>query len=102
MYLTIGQDGDLALEEIDDFKRFHIAANADRLVASEAFAAISEDAGEAHYWLDADAVVALSSAAGDADWTGAFEAMLEKAEPYGYADLGGRRIKAHVVAPDTA
>ena len=39
-------------------------------------------------------------AADNADWTGAFETMLEKAAPYGYADLAGRRIKAHVVAPD--
>ena len=95
MYLNIADDGTLSLEEVDDFKRFHISADADKLSGPD-FQAIAQDAGEAHYWLDADAVAELSGRSGDADWTAAFWAMLEKAEPYGFADVEGRRIKAHL------
>ena len=95
MYLNIADDGALSLEEVDDFKRFHISADPDKLSGPD-FQAIAQDAGEGHYWLDADAVVGLSGRSGDADWMAAFWAMLEKAEPYGFADVEGRRIKAHV------
>ena len=96
MYLQIEDDGGLVLEEIDDFGRFHIAAGAE---GSPAFQSIAEAAEEDHYWLDADAVVALSPKAGDAAWTGAFWKMLEKVEPYGFADVKARRLKAHVTHP---
>lgn len=99
MVLRITDDGRLVLEEIDDFTRFHISAAPERLEgegASPAFRHIAEAAEEGHFWLDADAIVGLSPKSGDADWTSAFRAMLEKAEPYGFADVRGRRIKAHV------
>jgi len=96
VYLGIDNGGRLVLEDADDFGRFHIAAGADE---SPAFQNIAEAAGEGHYWLDADAVAALSPKAGDADWTGAFWKMLQKVEPYGFADVQGRRIKAHVTDP---
>jgi hypothetical protein len=99
MYLKIADDGSLILEECDDFGRFHIAAGPGQVAgddASPAFVAIATTASEGHFWLDADAIVALSPRAGDGDWTRAFWAMLEKAEPYGFADVAGRRIKAHV------
>ena len=99
MYLRITDDGRLVLEAIDDFTRFHIMAAPERLAgggASPDFRHIAEAAEEGHFWLNADAIVALSPKAGDADWTSAFWAMLEKAEPHGFADVQGRRIKAHV------
>ena len=103
MYLRISDNGRLVLEEVDDFTRFHIAAAPERLEgagASPDFQRIAEAAQEGHFWLDAEAIVGLSPKAGDADWTSAFWAMLEKAEPYGFADLQGRRIKAHVTSGD--
>lgn len=102
MYLTLAHDGQLTLEDSDDFKRFHIAATKNQLSASASFAEIAEDAGDDHYWVNADAVIALSPSSGDEEWMHAFETMLVKSAPYGYADLAGRRIKAHVVAPDQA
>ena len=93
MFVNIAEDGALSLEEADDFKRFHVSGNPD---AGTGFRDISSDAGEGHYWLDADAVVALSGRTGDDTWCAAFWAMLEKAEPYGFADVAGRRIKAHL------
>lgn len=102
MYLKIADNGEVTLEEATDFGRFHISA-APRQVsgaaASTAFLELSEDAGEGHYWLDADALVALSPEAGKADWTASFWSMLQKAEPYGFADVAGRRVKAHLIEP---
>lgn len=105
VYLRILEDGRLALEEIDDFTRFHIAAAPGQLSgqgASPDFGRIAAEAGEGHFWLDADAVAGLSAKAGDDAWQGAFWTMLAKAEPYGFADLEGRRVKAHVVSPGAA
>ena len=99
MYLKIGTAGALSMEEADDFKRFHISAEMDTLADGDAlseFEAISEDAGDGHFWLDADAILILSGRSEDEDWRAAFQDMLEKAAPYGFADLEGRRIKAHV------
>ncbi len=99
MYLKILEDGRLVLEEIDDFKRFHISAAAEQLSGQEAspdFRRIAADDGEGHFWLNAEAIIELSAKAGDDAWQTAFWEMLAKAEPYGFADLGGRRIKAHV------
>ena len=93
MFLMIADDGGLSLEEADDFKRFHISGEPS---GAGAFGELSEDAGEGHYWLDADAIVALSGHADDEAWCASFWSMLEKAEPYGFSDMAGRRIKAHV------
>lgn len=98
VYLGIKDDGLLTLDEIDDFGRFHIAAGADDSPAFREFAEVAE---EGHYWLDADAIVALSPKAADADWTRAFWNMLETVEPYGFADVKARRIKAHVAPSNT-
>ena len=103
MYLRIEDDGRLVLEEIDDFGRFHIAAAAERIAgetASPDFRQIAEAAGEGHFWLNADAIVDLSPKAGDEAWKSAFWNMLAKAEPYGFADLQGRRLKAHLLRPE--
>ena len=103
MYLKIEDDGRLVLKEIDDFGRFHIAATAERIAgeaASPDFRRIAEAAGEGHFWLNAEAVVDLSAKADDEAWKSAFWNMLAKAEPYGFADLQGRRLKAHVLRPE--
>ena len=104
MYLRLENDGRLVLEEIDDFRRFHIVAAAE-LVAGEAaspdFRRIAEAAGEGHFWLNADALVELSAKAGDEVWRSAFWNMLAKAEPYGFADVQGRRLKAHLLRSES-
>lgn len=103
MFLKVLEDGGLVLEEIDDFKRFHIATLPEQTSGSAAspdFRRIAAEADEGRFWLDADAIVALSAKAGDDAWRDAFWDMLAKAEPYGFADVAGRRIKAHVAPPE--
>ena len=93
MFVQISDTGDVTLEETGDFKRFHIDGD----VQNEQFLGMAEDAGDNHFWLDADAIVRISGQADDKDWCEAFWAMLGKAEPFGFADVAARRIKAHVV-----
>ena len=94
MYLNIAENGTLTMEEVNDFKRFHIAGDP----ASSTFKVIAEDAGDNHYWLNADAIVELSGNVMNQEWCTAFWGMLQKAEPYGFSDIEGRLIKAHVIS----
>ncbi len=91
MFLKINANGELSLEESDDFKRFHIEGD----VSAKTFAAISEDAEENCFWIDAEAVADLAGRSDTDAWYSQFWTMLEKAEPYGFSDLKGRRTKAH-------
>ena len=57
---------------------------------------MAEPAGDDHFWLSAEAVIGLSSHKDDTQWVSAFWDMLGKVEKYGYSDMAGRRVKAHV------
>ena len=99
MHLLIAEDGTLSLEDVDDLKRFSIVeANpgAVRGCASGALADIGEPADDDHYWLSAEAVLALSARKDDPEWVAAFWVMLKKVEQYGFSDMQARRVKAHV------
>lgn len=99
MYLKIGENGELSLEDCEDFSRFSISAARPGGLAqgsSSAFGGLAEYAGDGHYWLDADAVARLSPRHSDLSWSDAFWAMLAKAERFGYYDARKRRVKAHV------
>lgn len=107
MHLQIAEDGTLSLEGLDDLKRFSIvetsrASSLGR--ASAALTGIGEPADDDHFWLDADAVLALSTRKDDPGWVAAFWQMLEKVEKYGYSDMRARRVKAHVetAAPEAS
>jgi hypothetical protein len=95
----VAANGTLTLEEPDDFTRFHISTeHRDGLAPnySTAFQAIADDAGNAHYWLNADAIAELSPLNDDQQWLTAFWDMLAKAERFGFYDAERRVVKAHV------
>ncbi len=95
MYLQIAQDGSLTLEDADNMKSFSIV----EAVAGQsalALADIAQVAEEEHYWIDADAVIQLSSQRDNPQWVEAFWGMLKQVEAYGYSDLQNNRVKAHV------
>lgn len=98
MKLVVTEDGQLALADAENFRAFHIEPAqvlGDGWASAAAFAAIASTADEPdHFWLDAEAVAKLGSGP---EWQEKFWAMLKKVEPYGYADLARRRIKAHAV-----
>jgi len=95
MYLLISADSKLSLEDIDNMNSFSIVGNSD-VTRSSAFSAMASRAGEGHYWIDVDSVIKLSSRREDQQWVDEFWDMLRKSEPYGYADLVNKRVKAHV------
>jgi hypothetical protein len=99
MHLLIAADGSLSLQEVDSLKSFSIVESAPASThgtAATALSGIGEPAEDNHYWLGADAVVALSSRKDDKEWVDSFWAMLEKVERYGFSDMAGKRVKAHV------
>lgn len=96
MYVQISADGNVSLEDIDNFKAFSIVT--DLLVENwpPNVKAMMSAADESRFWLDADAVIDLSPKHGDTAWVDQFWAILKAAERYGFSDVEGRRIKAHV------
>ena len=95
MYIQIQVDGELSLEEIDDFKSFSIVDNSNdsqRL----ALDAISTKAEDNHYWIDVEPVISLSARSGDPVWVNSFWEMLKAVEAYGYSDMIKKRVKAHI------
>lgn len=98
MHLNIKSDGSITLEDTNDFGRFEIRSSIDLASGqySGGFFDIAEPTEDDRYWIDAEAIVALSSKSDDPEWCSAFWTMLEKAEPYGFADIAKKRIKAHV------
>jgi hypothetical protein len=99
LYLNVGANGAISLEDHDDFTLFSIFVennNSAALTMSEDFLLISEDAGNDHYWLDAEAVAHLSLKNEDRVWLKLYWQMLAKAEPFGYFDSVKRRVKVHL------
>ena len=95
MIIRIKEDHTLALEDEDNFKGFCISAM-DSNTDLGALDGITKRVEEGNYWLDALAVIALSSKSTEKTWLDQFWAMLAGAEPYGYADLQGQLVRAHV------
>ena len=95
MIIRIKEDHTLALEDEDNFKGFCISAM-DSNTDLGALDGITKRVEEGNYWLDALAVIALSSKSTEKTWLDQFWAMLAGAEPYGHADLQGQLVRAHV------
>ena len=101
MHILINTEGRLSLEDHDDFKRFSII---DRSPDSNqsALHEIATPAGDNHYWIEAQSVIDLSPCAHEPSWVESFWAMLKAVEPYGYADLERKRVKAHLDSDDVS
>ena len=95
MIIRIKEDHTLALEDEDNFKGFCISAM-DSNTDLGALDGITKRVEEGNYWLDALAVIALSSRSTETMWLDQFWAMLAGAERYGYADLKAQRVRAHI------
>ena len=95
MIIRVGENHTLALEDEDNFQGFCISAQ-DSSTDLGALDAITKRVEEGNYWLDALAVIALSSKATEEMWLDQFWAMLAGAEPYGYADLKAQLVRAHI------
>ena len=99
MILELSNDGALKLDDAENFGSFHISAERKLLNVSFEFSKIGNDAGDRHFWLNADAIIELSGKSNDVKWNKSFWAMLTKVEKFGYSDVENRFIKAHVESP---
>jgi hypothetical protein len=95
MYIRINPDSALSLEEVDDIASFAIVNDA-KNIDLNTLDSFSQAAEDDHYWIDIDAVIGLSAKSADALWIDSFWKMLRSVEPYGYADMASKRIKAHI------
>ena len=95
MNIRIRENRALALEDEDNFKGFCIRAQ-DSNTDLDALDGITKRVEEGKYWLDALAVIALSSKSTEQIWLDQFWAMLAGAEPYGYADVNAQLVRAHI------
>ena len=95
MHVLIATDGALSLEDVDNLKGFSIVETVSGSAAS-ALSEIGEPAEDNHYWLDAEALVAISPRNDDPQWVEGFWAMLQKVEAYGFSDMAKKRVKAHI------
>ncbi len=97
MYIHVSADAGVTLRDMDDFSRFHIESDLESPTANAAFRALASEAGDDHYWLVADDVVALSGLVDQPDWIARFRQMLSNVEKHGFFDRATDRVKLHVV-----
>jgi len=97
--VTLGPEPAVALDDPDDFTRFHIAAPGARDRSRLGAALTAAGAGD----LDGDEVLVRTDwlraeAAGRAgpEWEQGFTAMLDYAERKGWTDASRRAVRAHV------
>ena len=100
LYLLVGANGLISLKDHENFRSFDILIeNNDRsiLTRSKDFLLISEDLGNGHYWLEAEAVARLSLKYEDSNWIKLYWEMLEKAESFGYFDPIKLKLKIRMI-----
>ena len=99
MYIRVAENGELGLQDSDDFRAFAIV-RAGRAAPLVRLAEIATTAEDNHYWLDADVIEELSGRKHDQQWVKDFRAMLASVAPYGYYDTTNNKVKAHVESSD--
>src|ERR1700679_1473608 len=98
MIIAITPSGALELKEPDDFKGFKIAVEKPGMTDAEIATALKGVAtrdGE-HYWVTQTAMKNWNGKPQSAEWTAAFDAMLEKVKKYGFVDEATGNVRAHV------
>ena len=95
MYICIGENGELSLQDCDNMRAFSIVMDSADVPLTR-LQEIAELAEDDHYWLRVEAVEELSPRQGDQQWIRDFRAMLASVADYGYYDLETNRVKAHV------
>lgn len=95
MFIAIADT--IALEDVDNFREFHVAIEGSVAAAVAAFdgrAAASER--DNHLWIDIAFVRDLAGDAADAEWQVQFDGMLAYANSKGWIDEPANRVEAHI------
>jgi hypothetical protein len=98
MFIRV-REATVTLEDQDNFRAFKVVvegrdAGLDKVRIALADLAMLPDRTTA--WVAADALRQRPEVRDDAEWQQGFDAMIEKAKPFGWIDESGRSIKAHV------
>jgi hypothetical protein len=99
MFVKLGIDGSVSLEDRDNFRAFKLAIEGGpkRLdQARRALANTAEIEDETHAWIYEQALRQRPEVAGDSMWQNNLGAMIEKAKPHGWIDEQKKAIKAHI------
>ncbi|MEM7562232.1 MAG: hypothetical protein AAF353_04170 [Pseudomonadota bacterium] len=95
MYLLVTEQAEITLEDSDNLRAFSIKETQPEC-AAKFLGDIAQATQDNHFWLDAEAVIALSGRQEEPEWVQQFWGMLESVEAYGYSDMVRKRVKAHV------
>ena len=99
MFVKLGIDGTVSLEDRDNFRAFKLVVEGapKRLdQARRALANIAEIEDETHAWIYEQALRQRPEVAGNNTWQTNLGAMIEKAKPHGWIDEQKKAIKAHI------
>ena len=99
MFVKLGIDGSVSLEDRDNFRAFKLVVEGgpDRLdTARRVLSGTAELPDQATAWIFEQALRQRPEVAGDAAWQGNLGAMIEKAKPHGWIDEQKKAIKAHI------
>lgn len=101
MFIRIGKDYAVALEESDDFKHFKLVVEAPRDPAKlgTALAGVASIDLEGHAWVSEEWLRRRDPGAG---WQDGLTAMIGVAKKYGWVDERNQAIRAHVEWPNEA
>jgi hypothetical protein len=99
MFVKLSVDGNVTLEDRDNFRAFKLVVEgpvARIYDARSALDGIAELVDETTAWVSAAALRGRPEVAQDTAWQQSFAAMIEKARPHGWIDEARQAIKAHV------
>lgn len=100
MIIHVLKEMTVQLEQLDDFKRFHIVADAteDQVgLVKKALAGLAELESSTQAWVSADALKARSNLAADVAWCENFDKMVNGAAKYGWVRNNPTKVAAHIV-----
>ena len=99
MFVKLGIDGSVSLEDRDNFRAFKLVIEGGPKRLEQARRALSNTAeieDQTHAWIYEQALRERPEVAGDSVWQGNLGAMIEKAKPHGWIDEQKKAIKAHI------
>jgi hypothetical protein len=99
MFIKVAADGNVSLEDKDNFRAFKLVveggpARLDQV--RRALTGTAEVPEQAHAWIYEQALRQRPEVANDSAWQGNLGAMIEKAKPHGWVDEAKKAIRAHI------
>ena len=104
MFIKVAADGNVSLEDRDNFRAFKVVAEGGPARLDQVRRALSTTAeipDQAIAWIYEQALRQRPEVANDSAWQGNLGAMIEKARPHGWVDEAKKAIRAHIEWTET-